>query len=94
MELDAEVQLDEAVVAHFPILGIRGIMISHESSTSEIPRANYTEMAAFGMMPSGGLQLFQYQPTLFLECVRDIGLEYDCLKIAHPVAEYSTYHRA
>ena len=55
MELDAEVQLDEAVVTHFPILGIRGMMISHESSTSEIPRANYTNMAAFGMIPSGGL---------------------------------------
>lgn len=59
MELDAEFQLDEAVVAHFPILGIRGM------STSEIPRANYTNMAAFGMISSGGLQLFQYQPTLF-----------------------------
>lgn len=32
MELDAEVQLDEAVVAHFPLLGIRGMIISHESS--------------------------------------------------------------
>lgn len=58
MELDAEVQLDEAVVAHFPILGIRGL------STSEIPRANYTNMAAFGMIPPWGLQLFRYQPTL------------------------------
>ena len=65
MESDAEVQLDEAVVTHFPILGIRGMMISHESSTAEIPRANYTNMAAFGMTPSGALQLFRYQPTLF-----------------------------
>ena len=28
-----------------------------------------------------------------IECLRDIGLEYDARKVAHPIAEYSTYHR-
>ncbi|KAL8951977.1 MAG: hypothetical protein Q9222_002069 [Ikaeria aurantiellina] len=27
------------------------------------------------------------------ECLRDIGLEDDARKVAHPIAEYSTYHR-
>ncbi len=29
----------------------------------------------------------------YVECLRDIGLEDDARKVAHPIAEYSTYQR-
>ena len=35
-------------LTHFSIVGIKGMMVSYASSTSEIPKANYTNMAAFG----------------------------------------------
>lgn len=54
--------------------GISGLVISKASSTSEIPKANYTNMAAF-------------------ECLRDISLEDEARRVAHPVSKFSTYHR-
>lgn len=46
-------------------------------------------MAAFGefsLANSGS------EPTT-KECLHDIGLEYDARKVAHSIAEYSTYQR-
>jgi hypothetical protein len=58
-------------------------MISAASTTADTPRAHITNMAAMGECWK-----WQYSQrstlvnSVFLECLRDIGLEADCIKSA------------
>ena len=68
-------------------------MISHGSFNSEIPPSQLYKHGSFWYDIFRRPSILSISANACLECLRDIGLKHDALKVAHPVAKYSTYHR-
>jgi hypothetical protein len=74
-------------------IGLKGIMVSAAPGTANTPRAHITNMAALGMLRSVALCCVLFclsvrsdtranANLLSLECLRDIGLDREMLKVA------------